>query len=135
MNEAAGARRGTKSCWDTVSLLKKGMSKVKPANERMMKKEDGTTCATPEENAGVFRRHFEALYKREPSFDAEALDLLEQRAEAGRGDMPSEEEIDKAIGKLKNTKPGISGLSSELLKALLAEEESAALLRKIVTNF
>lgn len=135
LNEAAGARRGTKSCWDTVSLLKKGLSKVKPANERMMKKEDGTMCATPEENAGVFRRHFEALYKREPNFDAEVLDSLEQRVETGSGDMPSEEEIDKAIGKLKKTTPGISGLSSELFKALLAEKESAALLRKTVTDF
>ena len=44
-----------------------------------------------EENVGVFRRHFEALYKREPSFDAKALDSLEQRAEAGRGEVPSEE--------------------------------------------
>ena len=118
LNEAAGARRGTKSCWDTVTLLKKGLSKVKPATERMIKKEDGTTCDTPEDNAGVFRRNFVALYKREPPFDAKALDSLEQRAEAGRGEVPSEEEIDKAIRKLKNTKPGISGLSSELFRAL-----------------
>ena len=56
LNEAAGARRGTKSCWETVCLLKNDLSKVKPANKRMMKKEEGTTCATLEENAGVFRR-------------------------------------------------------------------------------
>ena len=135
LNEAAGARRGTKSCWDTVSLLKKGLSKVKPANERMMKKEDGTMCVSPEENAEVFRKHFETLYERDPSYDPTVLNLMQQREEVGCGDTPTVTEIDKAIRNLKNTKPGISGLSSQLFKALLAEEESATLLRRIVIDF
>ena len=34
-----------------------------------MKKDDGTRASTPEENAGVFAKHFEKLYGREASFD------------------------------------------------------------------
>ena len=116
LNEAVGAGRGTKSCWDTVSLLKKDLSKD-PANERLMKREYGKICTTPEENSEVFRHHFESLYNHEASFDPSALDLLQQREQVGCVDMPSEEEIDKAIRKLNNIKPGISGLSSELFSS------------------
>ena len=59
---------------------------------------------------------------------------MQQREEVGCGDTPAVAEIDKAIRSLKNTKPGISGLSSQLFKALLAEEESATLLRRIVLD-
>ena len=135
LNEAVGAKRGTKSCWDTVSLLKKGFSKTTPATERMMTKEDGSKCVTSEDNANVFIRHFESLYGHQPEFEPDVLDALEQHAECGYGGTPDDEEIDKAVKKLKNKSPGISGLSPELFKAMLAEEESASLIRKMVVDF
>ena len=46
----------------------------------MVKKEDGSKCSTPEENAEVFRSHFEKLYGRTPTFDPTVIDLIEQNA-------------------------------------------------------
>ena len=34
-----------------------------------MKKSDGSLCTTPEENAEVFRSHFEGLYTTSPEYD------------------------------------------------------------------
>jgi len=56
------AKEGTKRFWDTVNKLKSGLTKVKVSNERSMKKPNGTLCSTPEENATVFRDHFNQLY-------------------------------------------------------------------------
>ena len=41
-----------------------------------MQKEDGSKCFTSEENAKVFRHHFEKLYNREPVFDASVLETF-----------------------------------------------------------
>ena len=41
------SRRGTKDCWDTISRIKKGMTKTKPCAERNMKKPDGSIASSP----------------------------------------------------------------------------------------
>ena len=43
-----------------------------------MQKEDGTLATTPEENAEVFVKHFDKLYKRNLELDDPVLDLLDQ---------------------------------------------------------
>ena len=43
-----------------------------------MQKEDGTLATTPEENAEVFVKHFDKLYKRHLELDDPVLDLLDQ---------------------------------------------------------
>ena len=53
---------GTKSCWDALTQLRNGLSKTRPSTERTMKKEDGSLCKTPQENADVFHTHFNNLY-------------------------------------------------------------------------
>ena len=43
-----------------------------------MTKNDGSKWTSAEENAEVFKIHFEQLYDRKPTFDPTVLDLLDQ---------------------------------------------------------
>ena len=74
MNEGPNTlNRGRKSFWESIKLLKKGLTKPPPPKQIMMQKEDGSKCTTSEENAEVFRQHFEKLYNREEAFDESRL--------------------------------------------------------------
>ena len=55
--------------WDALKKLKAGLMKTRPAPPLKMKKADGTRCTTPEQNADVFKCHFEKLYGRRGMFD------------------------------------------------------------------
>ena len=95
-------------------------SKRKDDDERY-----GGKCKTPEENAEVFRCHFEKLYGREPSFDRAVIDNLEQQPiTQGHDHLPTDDEIRKAVRKLKNKAPGDSGLSPQLWKALALDDNT-----------
>ena len=78
-----------------------------------MKKPDGTKCTSPAENAEVFRNHFAQLYEKQPtncdSID-EQLNQLPIRPEMD--DLPTDEEINLAIQKLKNSAAGASRIIS-----------------------
>ena len=73
------ATQGTKPAWDSLKALKSGLTKPKPCASRQMKKPDGTTCSTPEENATVFYEHFNHLYNREENFVGVTMSLLTMR--------------------------------------------------------
>ena len=78
INDATSGRGGTKVCWDTISVLRRGLVKTRPSAERTMKKPDGSVCKTPAENAEVFRNHFSQLYGRVPTYDEQVLEMLLQ---------------------------------------------------------
>ena len=78
-----------------------------------MKKPDGTKCKSSEENAEVFRNHFEKLYDRHSTFDPEILNLLEQSPVLTVCEQrPTRNDIRKALCRLKNKAPGDSGTVS-----------------------
>ena len=136
LNAVCISHHGTKAAWDTVGKLRSGLSKTRPAPCRKMKRPDGTTCVTPEENAEVFRVHFEKLYGRTATYDASVLDNLPQHPEATEGDhAPTDEDIKFAVGKLRNTGPGDSGICPPAWKALLSSNESFQLLKCIIVDF
>ena len=127
---------GTKAAWDNVKLLKKGLSKVKPITTKQMKKPDGSLCKSPEENATVFKEHFEKLYGNEANFDESVLELLPQRPVFKNCDgIPSDDEIRTAVSKLKNKAPGESGLMSQSLKCLVDSPELFDVLKSIIIDF
>ena len=110
---------GTKAAWDTISKLKSGISKTRPASVKQMKKTDGSTCQTPKENAEVFREHFQKLYEREADYDSTVIDMIHQEAIVeGLDHEPSDEEIKEAVGKLHDSGPGDSGLCAQAWKHL-----------------
>ena len=136
MNQGSASKCGTKQCWDALSKLRNGLTKIQPSAERTMKKEDGTPCKTPQENAEVFKTHFEKLYGRAPTYDASVLELLRQHVVIqGCDSLPKKEQIRSAIHKLKNKAPGDSGLCPQLLKALAENEETFEILQLIILDF
>ena len=136
INEASSSHGGSKKCWETINELKKGLSKSRPSNDKMMQKEDGTKCKTSAENAEVFQHYFEKLYGREPSFDPLVVDLLTQRPTvADCNQLPSDEDIRRAVQKLKNKAPGDSGLTPQLWKAIAKEADTFVILKRIVLEF
>ena len=59
-------------------------------------------CKHSEENAEVFRIHFEKLFDREPDFNADAASWIEQsHVLLEYDDIPDDEEIKKAASTLK----------------------------------
>ena len=129
------ARHGTKCFWDCINLLKKGMNKPNPSKQVMMTKENGEKCSTPEENANVFRTHFEKLYNRTPTYDESVLDLLDEHPTIeSTALLPQDEEISKAITHLKNKAPGASGLTSQMFKSLLQHDQCFNHLRTIISD-
>ena len=125
LNESASSRRGTKECWDTVRILKNRLHKPETSNEKMMPKEDGTRCKGSEENAQVFKEHFKKLYERVPRYDRSVLELLQQEPVISGVDHPTtDEEILKAVNSLKNNAPGESGLTSQMLKDIVYNNQT-----------
>ena len=101
-----------------------------------MRKPDGSLAASPEENAAVFRSSFGKLNGCTPSFDASMPELLRQRPVAADLDHPpTEAETRAALGKLRDTGPGDSGLPARFWKALGATAESFRLVHNIVLAF
>ena len=133
MNEAGV--HGTKQSWDAVNMLRSGLSKSRPSANRMMTKEDGTKCSSPEENAEVFRSHFERLYGRADSIDATILNLLEQHKVAQDCvHIPTDKEIIVAVRKLKNA-PGESGITPQVWQAVIKCKDTFAILKLCIREF
>ena len=127
---------GTKAAWDSVKLLKRGLSKVTVTSAKRMKRGDGSLCTTPEENASVFKEHFQQLYERNATFDPSVLELLPQTVErTGFDHPPSDEEIRSATLDLKNKAPWESGIMAQLWKSILDCPDLFRLLKIIVMQF
>ena len=136
INDASSGHGGTKACWDTLSVLRRGLSKTRPSVERAMKKPDGSVCKSPAENAEVFRNHFSELYGRQPTYDESVLELLQQQPIAtGLDHMPTDDEILSAVCKLKNKAPGDSGLTPQVWKTLVTDELTFSILREVIIEF
>jgi hypothetical protein len=136
INDGIIAARGTSAAWKVVSEIRSGlMGAIRRPASVNMQKPDGTKASSPEENAAVFADHFESLYGRAPSVDASVLELLRQRPTAvGLDGPPTDKEIKTAVGKLRVSAPGDSGLTAPLWKALMATDEMFALLRQLVLS-
>ena len=127
----SSVQRGTKESWELISKLKSGLDRTQKLNTTQMKKSDGSLCTTPEENAEVFRSHFEGS----PEYDESVLDLLQEIPVTASDATPSDEEIRKATTMLRNTAPGNSGIPAQLWKALLGREETFKLFVEVIKHF
>ena len=81
----------------------------------VVKDEDGNTCNTPEMQQQRWRRHFTKILNLQSEFSVEELDKVRQRPlKPAMAEIPSEEELQSALGKLKSGKAGgESGILSE----------------------
>ena len=101
-----------------------------------MQKEDGTRCKCSEENAQVFKEHFKKLYEHVPIYDRSVLELLQQEPVISSVDHPpADEEIFKpVISLIKNNALGESGLTSQMFKAIVSNNQTFQLLRSIILD-
>ena len=101
-----------------------------------LRKAEVSLASSPEENAGVFERHFSKLYGRTPSFDPTVLDTIKQLPVVPELDgAPGDTEIRRAVAQLRSTSPGVSGISAPMIKALCEDAESFNLVRDFVLEF
>ena len=136
LNKYASSRKGTKECWDTVTILKKGLHKPETSNEKMMRKEGSTRCKSSEENAQFFKEHFKKLYEHVSICDRSVLELLQQEPViSGVDHPPTNKEILKSGNSLKNNAPGESELTSQMFKAIVSNNQTLQLLRSITLDF
>ena len=93
--------------WDKVKLLRKGLIRSKTPTVKMMTKSDGTKCANANENAEVFRGHFQNVFRRTREFDPNVIDLLDSEPiYEGLDHLPTNQEITKAtLLKVSKTTP------------------------------
>jgi len=96
----------------------------------MICKEDGSECLNSQENADVFKKHFQHLYGKEPSYDNAVLNLLDQLPT-----QPTDGEIMKAVQNLRNKAPGDSGITPRMLKAIVTDGRLYAILKSIILEF
>jgi hypothetical protein len=137
LNDSITSTHGTKTSWDTVKELRDGLlgrsRRLPPAK---MKLADGSLGTTAEENATVFATHFETLYGINSPHDESVVELLRQRDVAEDLDHPpTQVEVRAALGKLRNTSPGESGIPALAWKALGLTDESLSLVMAFVIDF
>ena len=134
--EVLNLQFGTKHAWGSLKNLKAGLSKTKPTTTKQMTHPDETICKTPEENATVFYNRFKTLYGRSPTFGDTVLDRLPQKPIVhGHDHVPINEELRLATQRLKNKKPGDSGIFPQAWKRLLECEETCGMLKGVVVQF
>ena len=129
--------RGTKVAWDVVKELKAGLQGVsRMGAPAMMKRANGTKATSAEENAAIFAEGFQELYGRVATFDGKVLDLLPQRPVAMDLERrPDDGDISRAMARLHETGPGISGLGACLWHSLESTVEGFALVREVTLDF
>ena len=101
-----------------------------------MCKEDGTTCLNSQENAEVFKKHFQKLYGKDPSYDNSVINLLEQLpTHEGFDSIPTDDEIINAVKGLRNKAPGDSGITPRMIKAIVNDNGLFSILKSILIDF
>jgi len=135
-SECVAAYNCGRKVWEAIARLKGGLQKTRTATSVPLKKKSGEVCVGAVENAERFREHFLELYGRKEKFDWGVLDSIQQHEvweEAGR--IPSDKEIEAAVGKLNLSSPGASGVGAAAVKAVLSSARGFVLLREMVLEF
>ena len=122
--EAQRGRNGGKLVWKCIRDLQHGRVGKVPIRSATIRNEDGSMCTTPEEIQQRWRRHFTSILNTQSSFNEEELREVRQRPpRPSMAEPPTEEEVVKAIGAMKNGKAGgHSGILPEMIKAASSDD-------------
>ena len=96
-----------------------------PVTSVVVQNGNGNSCTTTEAQQERWRRHFSQILNIQSEFDMKELSRVRQRpTRSEMTEVPSEEEVMNAVGKLRNGKAGgESGILPEMVKAVCCEEE------------
>ena len=75
-----------------MGKLKSAMTKTRPTTVKNMRKPDRSFCKSPEENAAVFKEHFDKMFSKEPEYDESVLEMLDQLTPAEGLEHPPTDE-------------------------------------------
>ena len=133
-----GPTASPKVWWEELKRLKRGLSAATPMTPLALKNPTtGEPCTTPEENAGVFEKHFKSLYAKESSFDYDVLDGMEHREVQDWMDLPpTAEDVARHVARAKSGKaPGDNSIPVEYYKALIEEPDTLELLTSLIVDW
>ena len=124
-SEAERGRNGGKVVWQCIRDIQRGRRGLVPVRSAVVQDENGNSCTTTEAQQERWRRHFSKILNIQSDFDMEELSRVRQRPTRNEmTEVPSEEEVMNAVGKLRNGKAGgESGILPEMVKAACCEEE------------
>ena len=108
--------------WAAVKKLRRGADKWRPWNVQNIQDENGKISTTPEENADNFQQYYNNLYDNDGEEGGAAdcwYDEMEQGENEREWRAPQMFELDRAVRELKNTAPGLSGITAMVWKALI----------------
>ncbi len=118
-----GMHRG-KVVWSCIRDIQRGRRGLVPVRAVVVRNEEGNLCKTPEAQQQRWRRHFSEILNLQSGFSMEELELVRKRpVKDEMSEPPSEEELERAIGKLRSGKAGgETGVLPEMVKVVCHEE-------------
>ena len=117
--EAERERFSGKKVWRCIRDMQCGRRGLRPTRVVTIEDEDGELCTTKDAQRQRWRRHFTNVLNLRTTVDSVEMESVRQREVRDDLDSsPTQREIFKALGKLKNGKAaGTSGILPEMLKA------------------
>ena len=111
-------RFGGKDVWRSIRDMQQACRGLIPQKTGNIKDEHGCPCTTVEEKQQRWRRHFTGILNVRSRFNQTELDKIKQRPlRTHLADLPSLDELETAVGKIKNGKAGgSSGILPEMVK-------------------
>ena len=134
--EAERGRNGGKLVWRCIRDIQRGRRGLVPVKTAVVKDEDGNTCTTAKAQHERWSRHFTKILNIQNDFDVEELKKVRQRPPRPEmAEVPSEEELLSAVGKMRSGKAGgESGILPEMVKAACCDEEFLSKLLELVKD-
>lgn len=132
--EAEENRFSGKSIWKSIRDMQRGRRGLVPMRSPTIRDEAGNPCTTPEEQQDRWRRHFASILNIQSQFDPEEMEKVKQRPiRAEIAELPSQQEIEEAVNKLRNGKAaGKSNILPEMVKVACCEVEVMDMLLELI---
>ena len=134
--EAEKNRFSGKSIWRSIRDMQRGRRGIVPMRAPAIRDENGNPCTTLEDQQERWRRHFASILNTQSQFDPTEIERVKQRpVRMQMAELPTRtrEELEEAIGKLKNGKAGgKSNILPEMIRAACCEEEFLEMLLELV---
>ena len=132
--EAQLSRFGGKKVWKCIRDMQYGRRGLVPARLATVTDEEGNPCTTAEAQQQRWRRHFSKILNIQSQFKEDEIMRAKQRPIRQEiAEIPTEEELIKAVSKLKSGKAGgSSGILPEMIKAACCDEDFLRLLLDLV---
>ena len=127
--EAEKNRFSGKSIWRSIRDMQSGRRGIVPMRSTAIRDENGNPCSTLEDQQERWRRHFASILNTQSQFDHTEIENRDRFV----AELPSREELEEAIGKLKNGKAGgKSDILPEMVRAACCEEEFLEMLLELI---